>query len=204
MSVYKIKRHKLLNVYYLHDQYSGKLKEEYEVVEEVTDYNLAITKVKEYQETATPSFDGLFEDYYKYEHMKDVWGDPRGVQPLDGQLFFICLKEMHGQFRTLFHLCEVKAIQEPHVMFQNYAESKNDKMTFAQFQGLALIPGRDELFIQDWETKTGILYPRNLISRLSGITNHRYVRHKYISIGNGINQWDLPKSDVEPRVLRVN
>lgn len=142
MAVYKIKRHKLLNLYYLHDQYSGPVQADYEVVEEVSDYIKAFTTLKEYQATSTPlnAMEGLFEDYYKYEHMKDVWGDPRGVQPSIGQLFFICLKEMHGRFRTLFHLCEVKSIQEPHVMFYNHAESKNERLTFAQFQGLALLP----------------------------------------------------------------
>jgi hypothetical protein len=191
--MYTIKRHKLLNIYYLHDQYSGPITEEYEVVEEVGNYSEVQSRLKDYQETANPSYDGLFEDYYKYEHMKSVWGDPEGLKPSIGQLFFICLKEMHSQFRTYFELCEVKAIQEPHVHYFNHATSKRDRMTFAQFQGNALIPERDESFIQNWESKVRIRYPRNLISTL---LNDGY-RYKQISIAKNYNEWDLPKVEMK-------
>lgn len=77
----KIKRHKLLNLYYIHDQYSGPIQDEYEFVEQVNDFYASMMKLKEYQEKSTPNIEGIFEDYYKYEHMKSIWGNPEEIQP---------------------------------------------------------------------------------------------------------------------------
>lgn len=70
--MYKIKRHKLLNLYYIHGQYSGSITSDYEVIEEVDELGSAYRKLKEYEENQIPNIDGIFEDYYRYEHMKGL------------------------------------------------------------------------------------------------------------------------------------
>jgi len=46
--MYKIKRHKLLNLYYVHDRYCGPITDEYEFIEEVEELYPAVLKVREY------------------------------------------------------------------------------------------------------------------------------------------------------------
>lgn len=191
--MYKIKRHKILNLYYIHDQYSGPITSEYEIIEEdAGDYNEAYSKLEEYQDTSTPNVGGLFEDYYKYEHMKGLWGDPLKVQPTIGQLFYTCRKETFNSKRTIFELHEVKAIEEPYVKVINRSADKSEQMTIGQFQGLALIPEREENFILDWETRTGIKYPRYLISKLSRCRYYYNVLNRTVYLAQHITDWDLP------------
>lgn len=198
--MYKIKRHLTLNLYYLHDLHSGPVTANYEIVEEdVGQFQEAITKLKEYQKNCTPNIDGLFEDYYRYEHMKGLWGDPLKVQPAIGRLFYTCTKETFISKRTIFELYEVKSIQEPHITVFNHSSYKNEQMTFGQFQGLALIPEREESFIQNWESKTCIRYPRNLISKLVGCNSYRQIRNKTVSLAQHICDWDLPKIEMNTR-----
>lgn len=189
--MYTIKRHKLLNLFYVHDRYSGPIKDEYEVVENVEDWREVHQKVKEYESNNPPNTDGIFDDYYKYEHMKAVWGDPEGIKPSIGQLFFLYVKEGHSRKRTLFELCEVKNIQEPYVIYQNHGISTQEKCTLAAFQRGAMIPGRDKFFIKDFEKGTHIRYPRNLISTLIGKTDYRQVRRQF-AVAQGVTDWDLP------------
>ncbi len=192
--MYKIKRHKLLNLYYVHDQYSGPITDEYEVVDEVLNWSQVHGKLKDYQAKEPANIDGIFEHYYKYEHMKEIWGDINGIQPSVGQLFFICLKESYDKKRNLFELCEVKSIKnEPQIYYYNHAASKGDKMTISQFQGLALIPERDEAYIQNWEGKVKIRYPRNLINQLVGMMDYRQSRNRRVGLAQYIEDWDLPK-----------
>jgi hypothetical protein len=190
--MYKIKRHKLLNLYYIHGQYSGIITSDYEAIEEVEDLGIAYLKLKEYEENQIPNIDGIFEDYYRYEHMKGLWGVLEGIQPTIGQLFFYCVKEGHGQKRTPFELCEVRTVNEPFVIVYNHAQSKSEKMTMAAFQGLALVPERDPSYITNWEVKTKIRYPKNLISKLKGVTDYRQVRNRVVSLSKNITDWDLP------------
>ncbi|MEK3992762.1 hypothetical protein [Robertmurraya sp. FSL R5-0851] len=191
--MYKLKRHRILNLYYLHSPYSGSITEEYEVVEEVEDFVEGYTKLEEYRSNNESTIDGIFEDYYKYEHMKCLWGDVSGIQPTIGQLFFVCRKEAFGKWRTLYELCEVKEIHEYRVIYKNHASNKVDKMTIGTFQDQALFPTRDQNFIQEFEIKTGLTYPKNLISLLDGVKDYRKVMNRKIALTNGVTNWDLSK-----------
>jgi hypothetical protein len=190
--MYKIKRHKLLNLYCIHGPYSGIITSDYEVIEELDELWNAYRKLKEYEENQIPNIDGIFEDYFRYEHMKGLWGVLEGIQPTLGQLFFCCVKENHGQKRTLIELCEVRSVNEPFVGIYNHAQSKPERITVAAFQGLALIPERNQSYIANWETKTKIRYPLNLIYTLKGIIDYRQVRHRVVSLTPYIKDWDLP------------
>lgn len=190
--MYKIKRHLLLNIYYLHDQYSGPVTDEYEVVDEVDYLGEAYSKLEDYQRKSTPGFDGLFDDYYKYHHLKGIWGDPLKIQPYIGQLFYICVREHFDKRRTLYQLCEVKDIQEPKIFIRNHGERpRDDRMTIAQFQSAALFPGRDESFISNWEERFKCKYPKNFISKLEGAKEYRSVNYKQVELSKGVMDWDI-------------
>jgi hypothetical protein len=100
-------------------------------------------------------------------------------------------KENYGQKRTLFELCEVRRVNEPFVGIYNHAQSKAERISVASFQGLALIPERNQTYIANWETKTNIRYPLNLISKLKGVIDYRQVRHRVVSLMPYIKDWDL-------------
>lgn len=76
--MYKIKRHILLNLFYIHGQYSGPITDEYEAIEEIENWSEALKRVIELQASTVSNTDGIFEDYYKYHHMKGIWGNPGG------------------------------------------------------------------------------------------------------------------------------
>jgi len=190
--MYKIKRHLLLNIYYLHDQYSGPVTDEYEVVDEAEYIAEAYSKLESYKRNSTPAAGGLFDDHYKFHHMKDTWGEPDNAQPYIGQLFYVCVREHFDKWRTLYQLCEVKDIQEPRIFLKNHGEKpRRETMTIAQFQSMAMFPGREESFIRDWEMRIKCKYPRNLISKLKNIRDYRGVTLKQISLSKGTNDWDI-------------
>lgn len=190
--MYKIKRHLLLNIYYLHDQYSGPVTDEYEVVEEVEYLAEVYSKLESYQRNSTPAAGGLFDDYYKYHHMKDIWGVPHNVQPYIGQLFYVCVKEHFDKWRTLYQLCEVKDIHEPRIFLKNHGEKpRMDSMTIAQFQSMAMFPGREESFIRNWEMRSKCKYPKNLISKLKDARDYREVTLNQVALSKGVSDWDI-------------
>lgn len=190
--MYKIKRHLLLNIYYLHDQYAGPVTEEYEVIDEVEYLAEAYSKLEDYQRNSTPVTDGLFDDYYKYHHMKVIWGEPHKVQPYIGQLFYVCVKENFDKWRTLYQLCEVQDIQGASIFIKNHGEKpRTDRMTIAQFQSMAMIPGRDEAFIRNWEMRVKCKYPKNLISKLADAREYREVKYKQVALSKGVSDWDI-------------
>lgn len=190
--MYKIKRHSLLNIYYLHDQYEGPVTDEYEVVEQVEHLAEAYSKLKAYQRVSKPVSDGLFDDYYKYHHMKDIWGEPHLEQPYKGQLFYVCVKEHFDKWRTLYQLCEIKDIQGPSIFIKNHGEKpREDRMTIGQFQNMAMFPGREQSFILNWEMRTKCKYPKNLISKLVDAREYREVKNKQIALSKGVADWDI-------------
>lgn len=190
--MYKIKRHLLLNIYYLHDQYAGLVTDEYEVVDEVEDLAVAYSKLKTLQNNSTPAADGLFDDYYKYHHMKDIWGEPHEFQPSIGQLFYVCVKEHFDKWRTLYQLCEVLDIKGASIFIKNHGEkTRTERMTIAQFQSMAMIPGRDESFIRNWEMRMKCKYPKNFVSRLDEAREYREVKYKQVELSKSVADWDI-------------